>query len=182
MTNNWRSWGWKFCSSGLAIAGAIALSMDCAYTQIPLQAGTAINYQTQIPPTDYILNLTSLTCHSTVAGGTNPDQISIYINNQLVWGPAIMSAGNVAALNSVPGTAFHKKVRVEIFAQSNRIYSGSILNTGSGSIHVMYGLGSYTLIYGIAATNSASSTHSDGLNLNYSEFVDETAPSHILAP
>ena len=169
MTTNWRSWGWKFCSTGLAIAGAIALSMDCAYTQIVPQAGTVINYQTQIPPTDYILNLTSLTCHSTVAGGTNPDPISIHINNQLVWGPAIMSAGNVAALNSVPGTAFHKKVRIEIFAQSNRIYSGSIPNTGSGAIHAMYGSGSYTLTYRIVATNSTSGTHSDGLNLNSSE-------------
>ncbi len=141
MTTNCRTWYWRLgLASFLAIGGAIAVSGNCAKAQItpdatlgaessvviPLATGLPVAGLLQRPPSNNVLHLKSLTCYSTAAGGTNPDQISLYVNNKLVWGPSSMNAGNEANLTAVTGSLFPKKVRIEIFDQSKRLVAVGI--------------------------------------------------------
>lgn len=99
-------------------------------------------------PWKNVLRITSLTCHSTAAGGTNPDQISLYVRNQLVWGPSSMNAGNQANLTTVVETSsLDRKVLVELSDQSKSLGSAYASAPGGGQIQIINGNATYTLTY-----------------------------------
>lgn len=94
---------------------------------------------------DKTLILKSLVCNSTTAGGSSPDQISLRVENQIVWNYS-MNAGvqaNLPALNEI----FHKKVYIELFAGSTSLGGQFIWNGGNGLLVFTMGQASYTLTY-----------------------------------
>lgn len=161
MTQRWNGWCLRLgLASSLAIVGALAVSGDCAKAQITPNATPGAESSVFIPlapglgfqpSPNNLLYLTSLRCHSTAAGTTNPDQIFLYVNNKLVWGPSSMNAGNVANLNAVTGIDFHKKVHIELFDQSKRLGSAHVSVTGIGQLQFIYGNAIYTLTYQVVA-------------------------------
>lgn len=154
MTTN--SEGWKLgLASWLVISGAISSTGYCALAlNAPVvEAPPTIPAQTQVPPSNNVLQPISLTCNSTAAGGANPDLISLYIDKGLVWGSANMNAGMIVDLSAVPGIDFHKKVRVELYDQSKKLGAAQISSTGNGTIRFMYGNASYTLTYQIDSSS-----------------------------
>lgn len=149
---------WKLgLASWLVIGGAISSTGYCALAlnapvveaayMVPVQ-------QESVPSSNNVLQLISLRCDSTAAGGTNPDKISLYIENQLVWGPADMNAGMIAGITFVPGIPFHKKVRVELHDQSKKLGSAHVSSTGNGKLSFMRGNANYTLTYRILSDSS----------------------------
>ncbi|MEH2244249.1 hypothetical protein [Nostoc sp.] len=98
------------------------------------------------------LILQSLVCNSTTAGGSSPDQISLRVENQIVWGYS-MNAGvrdNLPALNEI----FHTKVYIELFAGSTSLGGQFIWNDGNGLLPFTMGQASYTLTYLTSNTGS----------------------------
>ncbi len=143
MTTSSKSGRWKLgVASWLVIGGAIATGYCALDLNTPVVATQRI-----VRPSNNALQPISLRCDSTVAGGTNPDKISLYITNKLVWGPANMKAGMIAKLTAVPGIPFHRKVRIELYDQSKKLGSAHISSTGNGTLQFMYGNANYTLTY-----------------------------------
>jgi hypothetical protein len=148
MTTSGKSGRWKLgLASWLVIGGAIATG----YCALDLNTPVVVAEQL-VPESNNVLQPISLRCDSTAAGGTNPDQISLYINKQLVRGPTDMNAGMIADLAAVPGITFHKKVRVELHDQSKKLGSAHVSSTGNGTLQFMYGNANYTLTYQVGSS------------------------------
>ena len=155
MTTSGKSGRWKLgLASWLVIGGAIATGYCALDLNTPVVEAKPVVPLRQVPPPNNVLQSISLRCDSTAAGGTNPDQISLYVGNKLVWGPAIMNAGMIADLAAVPGIPFHKKVRVELHDQSKKLGSAHVSSTGNGVLQFMYGSANYTLTYQVIASGS----------------------------
>jgi hypothetical protein len=143
---------WKLgLASLLVISGAIATGYCALALNTPVVKAKPIVLQPPVAESNNVLQLRSLRCDSTAAGGTNPDQISLFIENNRVWGPAIMNAGMIADLAAVPGIDFHKKVRVELRDQSKSLDWQHIPSTGGGTLQFMVGSANYTLTYQVVA-------------------------------
>lgn len=155
MTTSGKSGRWKLgLASWLVIGGAIATGYCALDLNTPVVEAKPVVPLRQVPPPNNVLQSISLRCDSTAAGGTNPDQISLYVGNKLVWGPAIMNAGMIADLAAVPGIPFHKKVHVELRDQSKKLGSAHVSSTGNGVLQFMYGSANYTLTYQVIASGS----------------------------
>ena len=147
-------------ASSLAMGGIIASSGDYALSKNNFDATLRTERSVATPniaiqdvfpadtdsPSESILVVQSLQCHSTDAGGTNPDQVSLYINNQLVWGPSPMSAEDTADLTTVRGTVFKNTVRVKLVIGSKHLGPVNFSSGSGGSIPFINGTASYTLI------------------------------------
>ncbi len=152
MTTSGKSGRWKLgLASWLVIGGAIATG----YCALDLNTPVVVAALQRAPSSNNVLQPISLRCDSTAAGGTNPDQISLYADNKLVWGPASMNAGMIADLAAVPGITFHKKVRVELHDQSKKLGSAHVSSTGNGYLQFMYGNANYTLTYQVDSSSSS---------------------------
>lgn len=156
MTTSIRGWklglaSWLVISGAISSTGYYALALNASVVKAP----TSDYPQRHVPPSNNVLQQMSLRCDSTAAGGTNPDQISLYINKELVWGPAYMSAGTIANLAAVPRISFHKKVRVELHDQSKKLGSAHVSFSGNGTLQFMYGNANYTLTYQVDSSSSS---------------------------
>jgi len=168
MTSSWLRWCLNIgLASSLAMGGVIASSADYALSKntsdgtrrtersvttpknvIQGSAPDALKDQDSRP--EYRLVVQSLHCHSTDAGGTNPDQVSLYVKNQLVWGLFPMSAGTQVDLTTVEGTLFKNTVPIKIHAGSKVLGPRNISSVPGGesnSITFTNVTASYTLTY-----------------------------------
>lgn len=151
MTTSGKSGRWKLgLASWLVIGGAIATG----YCALDLNTAVVVAKQQFVPESNNVLKPISLRCDSTAGGGTNPDQISLYINKKLVRGPADMNAGMIADLVAVPEIPFHKKAHVELHDQSKKLGSAHVSSTGNGTLQFMYGNANYTLTYEVRSSSS----------------------------
>lgn len=69
------------------------------------------------------LILKTLECHSTAASGNNPDQISLYVEDRLVWDSVTMNAKDKEKLPPV-NKIFDERVRIRLFNQSGQLRLG----------------------------------------------------------
>lgn len=181
MIINWRSWCWHL---GLAIfltinwmsvvtakvvmsapndnentADAVpednTISPESAPTISP-RFGLQTGSQTDSVGRYNTLSLISLKCHSTAAGGTNPDKIFLNVGNRRAWS-SIMNAGNQANITGIQ-SVFKSKVTVEIFDQSRRLVSVDIFPVPRGVAQRLFisGTAKYTLTYQTSATDGVT--------------------------
>jgi hypothetical protein len=133
--------------------GVLRTERSVATPNIAIQGSVTENLVVPDKPdsrAEYILVFQSLQCHSTDAGGANPDQVSLYVKNQLVWGPSPMSAGDIADVTTVGGTVFKNTVPLQIHVGSRHldlINISSVPGGESQSITFTDITASYTLTY-----------------------------------
>lgn len=170
MTSSWLRWCLNLrLASSLAMGGVIASSADYALAKnnpagtlrtessvttpksvIQGPAPNNLDLKDQDSRREYILLVQSLQCHSTDAGGTNPDQVSLYVKNQLVWDSSPMSTGDIADLTTVGGTVFKNTVSVKLVIGSKHLGPVNFSSVPGGepvSEIFTSGTASYTLTY-----------------------------------
>ena len=94
------------------------------------------NYDLHIhgPSPDKVLVLKSLVCNSTLAGGSQTDQISLRVDNKTVGNsPFPMNAGDDHPFPSSFEEAFHQTVTVELFAEEMKLGSQFIMDESGTS-------------------------------------------------